>query len=216
MNVSIALFELISMICFLLLLLLVVIDHFRLGCLIKRNFCQRVCDIYMCFTKKIIDFTFSSYLIIAPKLFKVDYDNQFSVFIAAASQPVDVKFELVLGAQRLEGKVVCKPGETRNATITLPKKFPIGAGELIITGTGGLQFEEKRDVIVYDSRHVLLVQTSASTYRPHDIMEVRVVATTEELMPMESGELTIEIYVSSIRRFVWFIRMKYFLIGCLS
>ena len=86
-------------------------------------------------------------------------------------------------------------GETRNATMTLPKEFPVGAGELLITGTGGLRFEEKRDVIVYDNRHVILVQTSASTYRPSDTIEFRVVATNEELMPIENGECLVEIYV---------------------
>jgi len=87
-------------------------------------------------------------------------------------------------------------GETRNATMTLPKEFPVGAGELTITGTGGVRFEEKRDIIVYDNRYVMLVQTSASTYCPGDTIEVRVVATNENLIPIESGELTIEIYVS--------------------
>ena len=47
-------------------------------------------------------------------------------------------------------------------------EFPVGAGELTIVGTGGVSFEEKRDVIVYDSRYVVLVQTSASTYQPGD------------------------------------------------
>ncbi|UJR13399.1 hypothetical protein I4U23_000414 [Adineta vaga] len=146
-----------------------------------------------------VTFAKDSYLVIVPKLFKVDYDNQLSIFIASAAQPVEVKFDFILGSKRLEQKVVCKPGETRNATLTLPKEFPIGAGELIITGTGGLQFEEKRDVIVYDSRHVLLVQTSASTYRPHDTMEIRVIATTEELMPIESDEINIEIYDAALK-----------------
>ena len=79
--------------------------------------------------------------------------------------------------------------------MTLPKEFPVGAGELTIVGTGGLTFEEKRDIIVYDNRHVVLVQTSASSYRPGDKMEVRVVVTNEELMPVENGEVNIEIYV---------------------
>ena len=90
-------------------------------------------------------------------------------------------------------------GETRNATFALPSEFPVGAGELTITGTGGVTFEEKRDVIVYDNRHVILVQTSASTYRPKDIMEIRVVATNEELMPVENGELNIEIYDAALK-----------------
>ena len=126
----------------------------------------------------------------------MNYENQLSIFIASASQPVEVKFDLVLGSKRVESKIVCQPGVTRNATLVLPKEFPIGAGELIITGTGGLQFEEKRNAIIYDNRHAMLVQTSASTYRPRDTMEIRVIATTEEFMPMESGELNIEIYVS--------------------
>lgn len=79
--------------------------------------------------------------------------------------------------------------------MTLPKEFPVGAGELTIVGTGGITFEEKRDIIVYDNRHVVLVQTSASSYRPGDKMEVRVVATNEELIPVETAEVTIEIYV---------------------
>jgi hypothetical protein len=141
-----------------------------------------------------VAFAKNSYLIIAPKLLKVDYDNQLSIFIAAAPQPVEVKFELVFGQTHLETKIICKSGETRNATLTLPKEFPVGAAELIITGTGGLTFEERRDIIIYDNRHLMLVQTSATVYRPNDIIEIRVVATTEELMPIENGELKVEIY----------------------
>ena len=77
-------------------------------------------------------------------------------------------------------------------------EFPVGAGEITIIGTGGVNFEDKRDVIVYDNRHVILVQTSASTYRPQDVMEVRVVVTNEELIPIETGEVLLEIYVCCI------------------
>jgi hypothetical protein len=74
-------------------------------------------------------------------------------------------------------------------------EFPVGAGELTIVGTGGINFEEKRDIIVYDNSYVVLVQTSASTYQPGDTMEVRVICTTEELIPVENDEVLIEIYV---------------------
>ena len=103
-------------------------------------------------------------------------------------------------------------GETRNASLTLPSEFPVGAGELTITGTGGVRFEEKRDVIVYEKRHVILVQTSSSTYRPGDTLEVRVVATSEELIPIESGEVLLEIYVC--HSFIYFINTFSLLIGC--
>ena len=102
-----------------------------------------------------------------------------------------------MGSRRIQSTTTVKPGETRNATLTIPREFPIGAAELIITGTGGLRFEERRDTVIYDNHHVVLVQTSASTYRPHDTIEARVVVTNENLIPLESGELTIEIYVSS-------------------
>ena len=90
-------------------------------------------------------------------------------------------------------------GETRNATLALPMDFPVGAGELIVTGTGGVRFEEHRDTIVYDNRHVMLVQASASTYRPGDTMEVRVVVTDEELIPVEKGEILIEIFDAALK-----------------
>jgi hypothetical protein len=83
--------------------------------------------------------------------------------------------------------------------LALPWGFPVGAGELTIVGTGGASFEEKRDVIVYNNRYVVLVQTSASTYRPGDSLEVRVVTTNEELIPLENGEALIEIYVCFYR-----------------
>jgi hypothetical protein len=174
---------------------IVVVDRSRLGCLIKCNFCRKVSHID---SNKFNwhDFISSSYLIIAPKLLKVGYDNQISVFIASASQPVEVNFDLILGQKHFQVKTICKSGETRNATLALPKEFPIGAGELTIIGTGGLHFEEKRDVIVYDNCHVMLVQSSASTYTPRDTIEIRVVATNENLIPIENGELTVEIYVS--------------------
>jgi len=141
----------------------------------------------------------NSYLVIVPKLLKVGYDNQLSVLIAAGSQPVDVKFELTIYQKRIECMTTVKPGETRNVIMTLPMEFPVGPGELTITGTGGVHFEEKRDVIVYDNRYVVLVQTSASTYRPGDKMEVRVVATDEELIPIEMGEVLIEIYDANLK-----------------
>lgn len=167
-----------------------------------------------------------------PKLLKVGYDNQLSVFIAAASQPVQVKFELVIGQQRLQSTATVTPGlliipekyslsmidrlgATRPVTLTLPKEFPIGAGELTIVGTGGITFEEKRDIIIYDSRHVVLVQTSASTYRPSDTMEVRVVVTNEELMPVESAEIDIEIYVCDPNLYCEHHRnFLHFILGC--
>ncbi|UJR33963.1 hypothetical protein I4U23_021379 [Adineta vaga] len=141
----------------------------------------------------------NSYLIIAPKLLKVGFENQLSVFIAAASKPVEVKFELLIGQQRISGLTTVKAGETRNATLTIPKEFPVGAAELTIIGTGGISFEDRRDVIVYDNRYVLLVQTSSSTYRPSDDMEVRIIATNEELMPLENSETEIEIYDANLK-----------------
>jgi len=146
-----------------------------------------------------VTFATNSYLVIIPNLLKVGYDNQISVFIAAAPQPVEVQFALTIGNKHLEWKTMCKPGETRNVTLTLPKEFPVGAGELIITGTGGLRFEEKRDMIIYDNRHIMMVQTSASTYRPRDTMEIRVVCMNEHFMPMESGELIVEIYDAALK-----------------
>jgi hypothetical protein len=136
----------------------------------------------------------NSYLVIVPKLLKVGHDNQLSVFIAAASQPVEVKFDLMMGQQHIYSTVTVKSGETRNVTMALPMGFPVGPAELNIIGTGGVRWEEKRDVIVYDNSHVVLVQTSASTYRPGDDMEIRVVVTDEQLMPMETGEVLIEVY----------------------
>jgi hypothetical protein len=141
----------------------------------------------------------NSYLVIVPKLLKVGYDNQFSVFIASTSQPVQVKFELTVGQKRVQGTTTVNPGTTHNAVLTVPMEFPVGAGELTIVGTGDVNFEEKRDIIVYDNRYVVLVQTSASTYRPGDKMEVRVVVTNEELMPVENGEVLVEIYDSNLK-----------------
>ncbi len=66
---------------------------------------------------------------------------------------------------------------------------------MTIIGTGGVSFEEKRDIIVYDNNYVVLVQTCASTYRPGDKLGVRVIVTNEELIPIENGEVLIEIYV---------------------
>ena len=97
----------------------------------------------------------------------------------------------------IEGKTTVERGKTRNAILRIPREFPIGAGELIITGTGGLQFKRRCNTIIYDNHHVILVQTSASTYRPHDTIEAYVVVTDENFIPMDSGEVTIEIYVSS-------------------
>ena len=68
--------------------------------------------------------------------------------------------------------------------MTVPHDFPIGAGKLTITGTGGLRFEEQHDVVIYDNRHVILVQTSASTYHPTDTMEIYVVITMKILFQL--------------------------------
>ena len=71
---------------------------------------------------------------------------------------------------------------------------------MTIVATGDdVHFEETRQVIVYDNRHMLLVQTSSSTYRPSDTMEIRVVATNENLLPIESGFLNIEIYDAALK-----------------
>jgi len=52
----------------------------------------------------------SSYLVIVPKLLKVGFDNQLSVFIAAASQPVQVKFQLTIGQQTVQCTTTVTPG----------------------------------------------------------------------------------------------------------
>jgi hypothetical protein len=92
--------------------IIVVCYHSRLGCLIKRSHCRKVCFILLIYVvindKNFI--LFSSYLVIVPKLLKVGYDNQFSVFIAAASQPVQVKFELTVGQQLVQGTTTVNPG----------------------------------------------------------------------------------------------------------
>jgi len=111
-------------------------------------------------------------------------------------------------------KIIINLGSTRNATLTLPLEFPVGAGELTIVGTGGVSFEENRDVIVYDNRYVVLVQTSASTYRPHDTLEVRVVATNEQLIPIENCEVLIEIYVCFYFFSFVTINIFFLILGC--
>ncbi|CAF0859596.1 unnamed protein product [Didymodactylos carnosus] len=142
----------------------------------------------------------NSYFIILPKLLKVNYENQLSVLITTqVKQPVDVTFDLAILGQRVQARVTCQPGETKNVSLSLPEHFPIGAGELTIRGTGGIQFSEKRDCIVYDNRYVLLVQTSSSSYRPTEFMELRVLATNENLMPIERGVVDIEIYDSYLK-----------------
>jgi len=138
----------------------------------------------------------NSYLIITPNLFKIGCDNKLSIFIAALYPPVEIKFNIQIDENIFQRKTICKPGETCQVTLSLPVEYPVGAGELTITVTDGVQFEEKRDIIVYDNRHMLLVQTSASTYRPHDTMKIRVVATNENLMPIEYDELIVKIYIN--------------------
>ncbi|CAF1516777.1 unnamed protein product, partial [Didymodactylos carnosus] len=143
----------------------------------------------------------NSYFIVLPKLLKVNYENQLSVLITTqVEQPVDVTFDLVVSSQqRIQARVTCQPGETKNVILSLPEHFPVGGGELTIRGTGGIQFSQKRDVIVYDNRYVLLVQTSSPSYRPSEFMELRVLATKVHLMPIERGVVDIEIYDSYLK-----------------
>jgi len=129
------------------------------------------------------------------------------------SELIEIQFNLIVGQRHVEQKINFTSGKisfifnkekkniflflgkTCSAAVTLPKEFSIGYGKLTINGTAGLNFKEKRSIIVYDNGHVLLVQTSASTYRPQDTMKIRVLATNENLVPIQNGELTIEIYV---------------------
>ena len=145
-------------------------------------------------------FCFSSYLVLVPKLLRVGHDNQLSVFITpSTSRTVEVRFDLHVAEHHIQSQVLVQPGDTRNGTLLVPRDFPLGAGQLTVCGEGGVQFEEKHQVLIYDNRHVLLVQSSASTYRPGDQMKVRVVATDEHLMPMESNELIVEIYDAALK-----------------
>ncbi|CAF0997895.1 unnamed protein product [Didymodactylos carnosus] len=56
----------------------------------------------------------------------------------------------------------------------------------------------KWDVIVYDNRYVLLVQTPSSSHRPSEFLEF-VLATNENLMPIERGVVPIAIYDSYLK-----------------
>ncbi|CAF3353066.1 unnamed protein product [Rotaria sp. Silwood1] len=127
-------------------------------------------------------------------LLKVDYDNQLSMFIAAGLPSVEITFDLMVKQKHFKHKITCNPGKTHKATLTLPKEFPLGAGELTLSGTGGLHFNEKHDIIVHDNCHIILVQTSASSYHPGDTMKVRVIVIDEYLRPIEYGEVILEIY----------------------
>jgi hypothetical protein len=150
-----------------------------------------------------------SFLIITSNLFKIGCDNEVSIFIVDdLVSPVEITFNIQVGENVFPIKTMGEPGKTRKVTLTLPKECPVGAGVLTVTGKGGLQFEEKRDIIVYDNRHAILVQTSASTYRPLDTMEIRVVATNENFIPIEYVELNIQIYVN-ISLFLFLLRNLY-------
>ena len=56
-------------------------------------------------------FIYSSYLVIIPNLLKVDYDNQVSVYIAEMSEPVEIKFDLMVNRTHTEDKITCKLGK---------------------------------------------------------------------------------------------------------
>ena len=103
---------------------LVVCDHSRFGCLIKRSHCRKVC--FPSIDQTIFDWTIvalsSSYLVIVPKLLKVGYDNQLSVFIAATSQPVQVKFELTVGQQRIQSTATVTAGKSFRRKIRLSNR----------------------------------------------------------------------------------------------
>ncbi|CAF0996321.1 unnamed protein product [Didymodactylos carnosus] len=141
----------------------------------------------------------NSYLIVLPKLLKVDWSNEISISVANVAQPVEFSFELISRDAHLRTQITVRPSETKNVTLALNRQFPIGVGELIIQATGGLKFTERREVLIYDDRYVLLVQTSSTTYRPNDTVEIRVVATNENMIPIENGEMTIEIYDSRMK-----------------
>jgi len=138
---------------------------------------------------------------LVPKLLKVGHANQLSVFITSSTrQSVSVDFDLRVGEELIRNEIIVKPGETRNVTLTLTKDFPVGAGELFVRGEGGeVKFEEKHHLIIYDNRHVLLVQTSSSTYRTKDEMSIRVIVTDEHFLPLETEELLVEIYDAALK-----------------
>jgi hypothetical protein len=86
-------------------------------------------------------------------------------------------------------------GENRSSlSCSYQKLFNLQSGAFFFetdSSTGGLDFEGKHDIILYDNCHVILVQTSASIYHRNDTMEIRVVVTNENLMPIEHDDLII-------------------------
>ena len=180
----------------LLLLLLVATDHLRFD---RSRLSEKVC--LSLFDRHPRSSLFSSYLILVPKLLQVGDENPFSVFITPSSnESVRVRFDLRVGEHHIQSEILVGPGQTRNGTLTLPGDFPIGVGELLVRGEGGeVNFEEKHPLIIHDHRDVLLVQTSASTYRPSDRMKIRVLVTDEHLIPRENNELIVEIYDAALK-----------------
>lgn len=82
-----------------------------------------------------------------------------------------------------------------------PGSFPTGPGQLTVTATGGWQFTKIYDVNVLGARLLLMIQTSASTYRPSDTMEIRVIGLDNKYIALDQQSVDIEIYVrlSSLR-----------------
>ena len=113
-----------------------------------------------------------------------------------------MKFELKVSSSHLQKTLTCNPGSTCTATFRPPPFFPTGPGEVTVTGTGGWTFTQKFNVNVVNARFNLLVQTSASTYRPSDIMEIRVIGLDEKYIVLDDQSVDIEIYVRfSLLRF---------------
>lgn len=131
-----------------------------------------------------------------PSFIEVDFNNQITCIIPNnVNGPVNVKIELTVGSNHLESTNTCQPGVSCTITIRPPSVFPTGPGTLMATGTGALNFQETKSIVAHDMHIILLIQPSASTYRPGDTMVIRVVATDENLIPLSDKSVDIEIYV---------------------
>lgn len=139
---------------------------------------------------------FRNCTVMIPSLFKVGRDNPIPCLIhPRINGPVEMTFELKVNNSTFPVNGSCQPGESCTINMRLPKSFPTGPGTVTTTNNRGLDCGKPEMVDVQRRNLSIIIQTSASTYRPGDTMEISVIATNENLMPLNDKPLRLEIYV---------------------
>nr|BAR45613.1 thioester-containing protein 2 [Scolopendra japonica] len=139
------------------------------------------------------------YTVTAPNTIRANTPYQVVVTVAYVNKPVNVVVSLnpvhvnVTEDEELRVVGTLNNGETKTLELKIGN-LNVRAYELIVQGSGGIDFNQTESVKINENPFSVFIQTDKGIYQPGQIVHFRVIATKPVLLPYNPED--IEIYVN--------------------